>query len=58
MVAALTGFSLLSLGSGGAFVWASGRRPMQAAMLERWGGALLVAGLALLGAALHRAGVE
>jgi hypothetical protein len=53
-IAILTGLSLGSLGSAGGLVWAASRVPAQAATLERWGGALLVAGLALLGAALHQ----
>lgn len=52
MVAAL---SLMSLVSGGGFACAALRHRTRAAALERWGGTLLVAGLALLGAGLQSA---
>jgi hypothetical protein len=53
---ALTVLSLASLGFGCALAWAARRRRSHAVALERCAGALLVAGLALLGAALQRAG--
>lgn len=46
-------FSLVALCFGGGLVWTASQRPSHAMTLERWGGALLAAGLALLGAALH-----
>ena len=54
-VTVLTVLSLASLGSGGAFAWAACRLPPYTAALERCGGALLIAGLGLLGAALRSA---
>lgn len=50
MVAAL---SLMGLLTGGSLACAAIRRPIHAAALERWGGTLLVSGLALLGAGLQ-----
>jgi hypothetical protein len=51
MVATL---SLMTLVSGGSLACAAARTPARAAVLERWGGFLLAAGLALLGAGLHQ----
>ena len=44
--------TLISLALGTGLACAAARLPSHAAALERWGGALLVAGLVLLGAAL------
>jgi len=49
MIASL---SLTSLVSGAGLSWAATRVPDHAGALERFGGTLLVAGLALLGAAM------
>jgi hypothetical protein len=51
----LTVLSFGNLCAGGALAWAACRLPPHAAILERCGGALLVAGLGLLGAALRSA---
>jgi hypothetical protein len=53
IIGMLTMLSLASLGGAGGFVWAASRSPSE--RFERWGGALLVAGLGLLGAALQQA---
>lgn len=45
--------SLIGICSGGGLACAATYRPNRAAVLERWGGLLLVAGLALLGAGLQ-----
>ncbi|MBV9813498.1 MAG: hypothetical protein JO326_12170 [Acetobacteraceae bacterium] len=48
----LATLSLIGLVSGGGLACAAARRPTSSAVLERWGGTLLVTGLALLGAGL------
>lgn len=45
--------SVIGICSGGGLACAATHRPARAAALERWGGLLLMAGLALLGAGLQ-----